>query len=65
MIEPTGRLAADVAPADMEGRPCLLETFTEANVAYHERCGYGVTRSTTIAEDVPIHAMTRPPRYRA
>jgi GNAT superfamily N-acetyltransferase len=48
--------------ADMDGRPCFLETFTEPNVAYYERRGYAVTRSTTIADGVPIHAMMRQPR---
>lgn len=46
--------------ADREGRPCFLETFTEQNVAYYRRRGYGLTGSTTIADGVPIHAMTRP-----
>ncbi len=48
--------------ADRDGRPCFLETFTEPNVAYYRRRGYGLTRSTTIADGVPIHAMTRPPQ---
>jgi GNAT superfamily N-acetyltransferase len=51
--------------ADREGRPCFLETFTQPNVAYYQRHGYSLTRSTTIADDVPIHAMTRRPRDRA
>ncbi|MET1232421.1 MAG: GNAT family N-acetyltransferase [Candidatus Limnocylindrales bacterium] len=50
--------------ADRDGRPCFLETFTELNVAYYQRHGYTLTRSTTIAHDVPIHAMTRRPRDR-
>ena len=48
--------------ADLDGRPCFLETFTEPNVAYYERRGYTLTRSTTIAHGVPIHALTRAPR---
>lgn len=48
--------------ADRDGRPCFLETFTELNVAYYQRHGYRLVRSTTIAGGVPIHAMTRPPR---
>ena len=39
--------------ADRDGRPCLLETFTELNVAYYRHRGYSLTRSTT---------MMRPPR---
>lgn len=50
--------------ADMDGRPCFLETFTEPDVAYYQRRGYALTRSTTIVDGVPIHAMTRPPQDR-
>ncbi|HVQ22760.1 MAG TPA: GNAT family N-acetyltransferase, partial [Candidatus Saccharimonadia bacterium] len=50
--------------ADRDGHPCFLETFTERNVAYYRHRGYSLTRSTTIAQGVPIHAMTRPPQDR-
>ncbi len=48
--------------ADRDGLPCFLETFTELNVAYYRRRGYSLTRSTTVADGVPIHTMTRQPR---
>jgi GNAT superfamily N-acetyltransferase len=47
--------------ADRDGRPCFLETFTEPNVAWYQRHGYRLIRSTTIASGVPIHAMARKP----
>jgi GNAT superfamily N-acetyltransferase len=57
----TALLQVGHAAADRDGLPCFLETFTEPNVAYYQRRGYVMTRSTTIGPDVPIHAMTRPP----
>jgi GNAT superfamily N-acetyltransferase len=48
--------------ADRDGRPCFLETFTEANVDYYQRRGYQLIRSTTVAGQIPLHAMSRPPR---
>jgi len=48
------------AAADHVGLPCLLETFTDSNVAYYQRRGYRVVLSRTIAGE-PIHAMARQP----
>ncbi len=50
------------APADAEGLPCVLETFTDADAAYYRRHGYEAVLETTIANGVPLKAMVRRPR---
>lgn len=51
--------------ADRDDLPCVLETFTAANVAYYRRRGYQLILSTTVADRVPVYAMSRPPRSAA
>lgn len=47
--------------ADALGIPCYLETFTEPNVRYYERRGYGVVGEFTIGDGVRGYGMLRAP----
>ena len=48
--------------ADELGIPCYLETFTDKNVRFYERRGYGVIETVTVGGGVPVHAMRRDPQ---
>jgi ribosomal protein S18 acetylase RimI-like enzyme len=46
--------------ADAAGLPCYLDTFTEENVRYYEKRGYGIVSEFSVGDGVPVYGMVRP-----
>ncbi len=47
--------------ADALGVPCYLETFTQPNVRFYQRRGYGIVGEYAVGNGVPVYGLTRAP----